>query len=315
MISGARLIIMANQLQKKVALITGGTGFVGSNLARELVSRNWQVHVLIRDNSTLDALHGIQANIQTHRLTNNIENLRAILIGIQPNCVFHVASLFLAQHKPDQINQLIQSNIGFPAQLLEAMQLTGVKHLINTGTSWQHFENFDYNPVNLYAATKQAFEAIANYYIEAHGLKVCTLKLFDTYGPNDPRPKLISLLWKSAREGKALEMSPGDQVVDFVHIQDVVEAYCRAAELIETQTAGHAVYGISSANPMKLRDLVKTFEQATHQNLQITWGGRPYRDREVMNLWNKYQTLPGWTAKIPFETGVLETAPDLDLKQ
>ena len=273
---------MNDKLQKKTALITGGTGFIGSNLARELVSKNWQVHVLARDTSSVDALLEIQASIQIHRLTHNIQNLKNILINVQPTCVFHVASLFLADHQPDQVNELVQSNIAFPALLLEAMRLSGVRNLVNTGTSWQHYENANYNPVNLYAATKQAFEALASYYIEAHGFKICTLKLFDTYGPNDPRPKLISLLWKTALEGKALEMSPGEQVVDFVHIQDVVEAYCRAAELIETQTSRYASYGVSSGKPMKLKDLVKVFERATKLPLPINWGGRPYRTREVM---------------------------------
>lgn len=301
---------MIDTTQKKIALLTGATGFIGSHLTRKLVKEGWDVHALIRDNSKLDTLQEIQKKIQTHRLTNNVEHLTKILIDVQPTTVFHIASLFLAQHKPDQVSQLIQSNIDFPTQLLEAMQLAGIKQLINTGTSWQHFENSEYNPVNLYAATKQAFEAIANYYVEAHNFKICTLKLFDTYGPNDTRPKLISLLWKAVREGKVLEMSPGEQVIDFVHIEDVVEAYCRAAELIGTQASGHMVYGVSSGNPMKLKDLVTAFEQATNQQLQITWGGRPYRDREVMNTWVNHHTLPGWTPKIPFEIGIRESAPD-----
>lgn len=305
---------MNGKLQKKTALITGGTGFIGSNLARELVSKNWQVHVLARDTSSVDALLEIQASIQIHRLTHNIQNLKNILINVQPTCVFHVASLFLADHQPDQVNELVQSNIAFPALLLEAMRLSGVRNLVNTGTSWQHYENANYNPVNLYAATKQAFEALASYYIEAHGFKICTLKLFDTYGPNDPRPKLISLLWKTALEGKALEMSPGEQVVDFVHIQDVVEAYCRAAELIETQTSRYASYGVSSGKPMKLKDLVMVFERATKLPLPINWGGRPYRTREVMKLWDSYETLPGWSSKIPFEIGILDTDPNRNHK-
>ena len=108
---------MNDKLQKKTALITGGTGFIGSNLARELVSKNWQVHVLARDTSSVDALLEIQASIQIHRLTHNIQNLKNILINVQPTCVFHVASLFLADHQPDQVNELVQSNIAFPALL------------------------------------------------------------------------------------------------------------------------------------------------------------------------------------------------------
>ncbi|VWX32686.1 NAD(P)-dependent oxidoreductase [Limnobacter sp. 130] len=306
--------MLAHTSSPRVALLTGATGFIGSNLARQLVNHGWHVHVLVRGDSKLDALKDIQTSIHFHQVTENIENLADTLREIQPTCVFHIASLFLAQHTPNQINQLVQSNVNFPTQLLEAMRLAGVKRLINTGTSWQHFENSDYDPVNLYAATKQAFESIIQYYIEAHGLKVCTLKLFDTYGANDPRPKLVALLWKTAREGTTLDMSPGEQLVDLVHIKDVVEAYCRAADLLDTQTTGHVRYGVSSGNPMKLRDLVEAFERATNQRLPINWGGRPYRDREVMRLWRDYQTVPGWRPKIPFEIGILETAPNHNLQ-
>ena len=71
------------------------------------------------------------------------------------------------------------------------MKEVGVKILVNTGTSWQHYENKDYSPVNLYAATKQSFEAILQYYVEVASLKAITLKLFETYGLDDPRPNFF----------------------------------------------------------------------------------------------------------------------------
>ena len=241
---------------------------------------------------------------KTHRAINNAEQLAEILLKVRPHYVFHLASLFLSQHRPDQINELIQSNINFPTVLLEAMRLAGVKSLINTGTSWQHYENSEYNPVNLYAATKQAFDTIIKYYVEAHQFNVCTLKLFDTYGPNDPRPKLISLLYKCAKEGVGIEMSPGEQIVDLVYIDDVVEAYCVAVEVLEKQVKGHKTYGVTSKRPMTLREIVQIFEEITKMPLNVVWGGRPYREREVMRLWDTFETLPFWAPKIPFEIGI-----------
>ena len=70
----------------------------------------------------------------------------------------------------------------------------GCYRMVNTGTSWQHYENSDHRPSNLYAATKQAFEEILNFYATAYPLRVCSLHLSDTYGPNDIRPKLFGFL-------------------------------------------------------------------------------------------------------------------------
>ena len=135
-----------------------------------------------------------------------------------PEIVFHLASLFLAQHTLEDIERLVQSNLLFGVQIAEAITLQGVTKLINTGTSWQHYENEDYNPVCLYAATKQAFEDMLKFYVEASKLKVITLKLFDTYGPDDSRPKLFTLLRKVAQEQTELAMSPGEQLIDLVYM-------------------------------------------------------------------------------------------------
>jgi nucleoside-diphosphate-sugar epimerase len=217
--------------------------------------------------------------------------------------VFHLASLFLAQHQPQDVDALILSNVLFSTQLAEAMVANGVRHMVNTGTSWQHFDNQDYNPVNLYAATKQAFEDILAYYADAGMLKVVTLALFDTYGPNDPRRKLVALLRDLARTGQALAMSPGEQLIDLVHIDDVVDAFLLAAQRLPSQPTAYARYGVSSGAPMTLRAFVGVFERVAGTSLAIEWGGRPYRPREVMTPWQA-PAMEGWQARIRLEDGL-----------
>jgi nucleoside-diphosphate-sugar epimerase len=223
----------------------------------------------------------------------------------QPDLVFHLASIFVAEHTSDYILNLVQSNITFGAQILEAMTQCQVRYLVNTGTSWQNFENQEYNPVNLYAATKQAFEDILIYYIQAAAIGAITLRLFDTYGPDDPRPKLFSALQKSARTKTPLEMSPGDQLIDLVHVEDVAEAYLVAARrLLDGKGKGHEVYAVSSAKPVRLRDLVAIYQRLTGCSFEVNWGRRPYREREVMLPWSKGKRLPEWKPRISLEQGI-----------
>lgn len=290
-------------------LVTGATGYIGSNLAKRLVSEGWDVHVVVRPNSRLDAIDTIRPSITLHEHDGTTHGMIRIVRDAQPEMIFHLASLFLAQHRSEDVESLVTSNLLFSTQLAEAMAMNQVKHLINTSTSWQHHENAEYNPVNLYAAIKQAFEDILAYYIDVHGLSVITLALFDTYGPNDTRPKLISLLWKTALSQEPLAMSPGEQMIDLVHIDDVVDAFIIGATQLRQQSHGHMRYGISSGMQLRLIDLVTAFEQATGLRLPIVWGGRPYRSREVMIPWTNYMTLPGWQPKVLFAKGIQQACP------
>ena len=220
----------------------------------------------------------------------------------RPDIVIHLASFFLAKHTAGDISALIKSNILLPTQLLEAMDLAGCKLFLNTGTSWQHFESESFNPLNLYAASKQAFEAMLHFYESACGFKSITLKLFDTYGPMDQRPKLFSLLRSAARSGQALNMTPGYQLIDLVYISDVVDAFLASIKHLYNGTES-AAFAVSSGQPVILRSLVKTYERAVGKKVDVSWGALPYRPREVMTPW-KGHTVPGWQPRITLEKGI-----------
>lgn len=306
----ARFCMNKKRFSKRV-LLTGATGYIGSNLVSLLLAEDCDVHIIIRLGSNMDVLDSVRNSISVHIHDGSGQNMLDIVALAKPHVVFHLASLFLAQHQPSNIQDLIASNLVFSTQLVEAMVANNIKYLINTGTSWQHHQNSEYNPTNLYAATKQAFECILTYYIEACGLKVTTLALFDTYGPNDPRPKLVHLLWKTGLTQNTLEMSPGEQLIDLVHVDDVVTAFLKAANQIQEQNEGHVSYGISSGKPIPLKELVSIFEEVTGINLPIIWGGRPYRVREVMLTWSNFAKLPNWSPLISLRSGILSTRPRL----
>ncbi len=296
-------------MPKISVLVTGATGFIGSNLVRHLISNNLDVHVLIRVDSSLDVLNQSAEQFTSHVYDGTIVRLKKILAEVSPTHVFHLASLFLSEHDDSNLDDLVNSNIVFSTQLVEAMVAAGVTNLINTGTSWQHYEQDSYNPVNLYAATKQAFESILTYYIRVHGLKVITLLLFDTYGENDPRKKIFNILYQSALSSEPILMSPGEQLVNIVHVEDVVKAFYVSFKAISGQEIGHLRYGISSGQPIPLRDLVGIFEKTLSLELNVAWGERPYRKREVMIPWDQYEILPGWSPEVVLEEGIARSYP------
>lgn len=295
---------MTARPQRK-ALLTGATGFIGGHLTRALLREGWELHLIVLPDQGLGTIDDLQESVRVYPHDGTTGQLLELVAAIKPDVVFHLASLFLAQHTPADIEPLIRSNVLFATQLAEAMTAAGCRLLVNTGTSWEHYGNSAYEPVNLYAASKQAFEVMLAYYLETSPLTVITLKLFDTYGPDDPRPKLFTLLNKVTAAGEPLAMSPGEQLIDLVYIDDIVRAFLMAADrLLAGKAAGHERYAVSSGSPLHLRDLIELYGRVVGKVLPIKWGGRPYRPREVMVPWNSGSSLPGWQPKVGLEEGI-----------
>jgi nucleoside-diphosphate-sugar epimerase len=100
-------------------------------------------------------------------------------------------------------------------------------------------------------------------------------------------------------------MSGGEQLIDLVYINDVIDAYLHAADLIQRDSGnGHATYAVSSGSPLKLRDLVSEYCRITGMKIEIKWGARPYRPREVMVPWSTGVAMPGWSPKVALEEGL-----------
>lgn len=288
-------------------LVTGASGFIGGHLAKHLLRSGEDVAVVLRQHSQMERLDAPQEERLVKLIYDgSTDSLISSFKDFKPEVVVHAASFFVAEHRSDQIIDLISSNVLFGTQILEAMILSDCFKLVNIGTSWQHFLQEEYNPVCLYAATKQAFETISRFYVEAKKLSITTLKLFDTFGPNDKRPKILPYLLDPKNSNKPkVDMSPGDQLIDLVYIDDVLAAILSAIErLMDTRDQGATEYAVSSGHPIKLRDLVAVITRITGNKSEFNWGGRSYREREVMIPWNTGKPLPGWKAQVTIEEGL-----------
>ena len=290
-------------MKESRVLITGATGFVGQHLAASFLKQGREVHLLVRANSSGRRLRELPPNFTVHKHDGTTESMLRIMERAAPDTVFHLASMFLAQHAPHDLEPLIRSNILPGVQLVEAICKSGIPRFINTGTAWQHYNGDDYNPVCLYAATKEAFEKLLCFYIEAYSLQSITLKLFDTYGPEDPRKKLFALFRQAAANGKPIEMSPGMQKINLVYIDDVVAAFHQAEKLLNLENCKGRTYAVRSGKSLTLRDLASLYQKILGKKIPIQWGMRPYRDREMFEPWQGL-SLPNWKPKIDLKMGI-----------
>jgi len=284
--------------------ITGATGFIGKHLVNKLVEEGHNITI----NLFGEEQSPFSNKILTYKL--NEDNILTDTKYFKQEAfdgIIHLASLYITLHKPEDAIRLIDSNVRFSTYILECASQAKIKWFVNTGTFWQNYENADYSPVNLYAATKQAFESIAKFYIDTNQIKFCTLRLCDTYGPDDTRPKIFNLWNRIAKSGETLEMSAGNQVIDISYIDDIVEAFFMLASHLQNTSIGiinGTVYAVKAETRYTLKELAAIFEKVKLQKLHINWGRREYRDREVMHPWTNGQIVPGWVPKVSIEKGI-----------
>ncbi len=285
-------------------IITGGTGYIGSHVVKLLLKEGWKVGVIAQPKFGYGNIADIISEVEIFDYTGSINTLIEFFKKFNADVVMHLAAAVITNYKPEQIPLLINSNIGFGTEILEAMRQSRTRLFIGTGSYWQNYNSKDYNPVDLYAATKEAFEKILQYYVDAFGIRAITLRLFDVYGEDDRRPKLWNLLKEIAGTDNSIDLSPGEQYLDMVHVEDVARAYMAAYELLHSNgEIVNFIYGVATGVLRPLKEIVALFQDILGKKINCNWGGKEYKEREVMRPCQDYQILPNWQPITSLEEG------------
>jgi CDP-paratose synthetase len=280
-------------------LITGGTGYIGKNLIIKLLNDGYKIYATYH-NALPEIAHN---NIVWIKYDGTINSLERIEIKI--DIIIHLATNFSATHSINNVDSLIQSNILFGVHLLEFARINEINKFINTSTYAQTIDDSNYNPQNFYTSTKQAFEDILKYYTESGILKNITLSLSDTYGPNDKRPKFINLVLEAFDKQEIFNMSPGNQKINYVHIDDVINAFCLSIKILENnRIAKSEKFSVNSDETFTLNELIVHVSNILGKTICTNPGFYPYRQREIMNPIPQFQRVPMWKPKILLADGI-----------
>ena len=226
-------------------VVTGGAGFIGSNLLDKLVSQGYQVSII--DDLSTGKLPNIQSVLDSGKAEffkgsiSNLSLLKKVFSGAR--YVFHQAALPSVPRSVKDPKTSHDINITGTLNVLIAARDTDVKKVIYASSSSVYGdtptlpkkEDMTPNPLSPYAVTKLAGEYYCNVFSGIYGLKTVCLRYFNVYGPrqdpNSPYAAVIPLFFHKALAGKSpIIFGDGEQSRDFTFVMDVAEANIQAAE-------------------------------------------------------------------------------------
>ena len=287
----------------KRVLITGITGYIGSNLARELI-KDCEVYGLVRAPLNTEYIDDIKEQIRFSFFDGSYESVEVALKEIHPDLVFHLAAYYTGAHGAKETPLLIDANITFGAYLLEAMAACGKIALVYASSVMTIYTGNEYTPLNLYAATKKAFSDLLTYYTDAQLLRSVTLILSDTYGPGDHRPKILNLIRNAAQNNETIALSDGRQDYDLVYIKDVVSAFKSAGMMLLENQWQNETFQVFSPKPLSLRETVERMQKINHLTLKAEWGKKPSPERMIRAVVRLYPSIPGWKPLVSLDEGL-----------
>lgn len=288
----------------KRILITGATGYIGRRVVAELAWRD-DVEMLTLNRDPEKAARLMPYNNVRHAAADDWTLVRDFC----PDVVLHLATFSTSADATELIPRLIESNITYGTQLLDALQCCPEMLFVNVGSFAEYRLGLTsgQRDAYLYTATKSAFRHMVDYYADKAGFKYITAVPYTVYGGRDTGKKLIDYVVESLTATEPVAMTPGMQQLDFVHVADIVRFFATVAEhpdRIEPRHEYHLGTGIATT----VRELATKVGQIAGRQPNILWGGREYRPLDVMLAVAPADEARNaiWRPQITLEQGIKE---------
>lgn len=325
----------------KTILVTGGAGFIGSAVVRELIN-NSEHNVVNLDKLTyagnLDSLTSVADNPRYQFMQADItdaEQMDRVLADTQPDIIMHLAAESHVDRSIDGPAEFIQTNIVGTYILLEAARkyLSNLKstnsakaddfrfHHISTDEVYGDLEGTDdlftettpYAPSSPYSASKASSDHLVRAWGRTFGLPVVLTNCSNNYGPYHFPEKLIPLMILNALAGKPLPVyGNGQQIRDWLYVED----HARALILVAQKGKLNETYNIGGHNEKANLEVVQTLcdllqelvpQDASYRDLITFVTDRPGHDHRYAIDASKIQRELDWTPQETFETGLRKT--------
>jgi len=283
-------------------LVTGGAGFIGSNLVDSLIAMGNEV-IVIDNSSTKEKKYW---NKKAKNYTNNINNYndtKDLYIGV--DCVFHMAAECRIQNTIKNPLKAIETNVLGTTTVLQCSLEAGVNKVIYSSTS----SAYGNNPVpyvetqkedclNPYSLSKVSGEKICKMYSDLYGIQTVSLRYFNVYGDRQPESKefglAIGIFKRQKRENRQLTIvGDGLQKRDFTNVQDIVDANILIANSTLDKKYWGDVFNLGSGQNYSIKHIASLISYDI-----INLDNRPTESKETLANIDKVKDVFGWSPKI-----------------
>jgi nucleoside-diphosphate-sugar epimerase len=218
-------------------MLTGAAGFLGSNLARELLRQGADVHVLLRESSDPWRIADVSSRLTVHRAdVGDAVAVDAALAAARPQVLFHLAVPPGHPRDRDGRERMLRTLVLGTAHVLEAASVQGVARVVHLGSFLEYGprgrparETDPLDPVTARGAAKAAATLWCREFARASGLSAVVLRVFSVYGPWEDGGRLIPTAVRAALERRPLRLTAAAPRRDYVFVEDVVRACVLAA--------------------------------------------------------------------------------------
>jgi len=297
-------------------LVTGGAGFIGSNIVDALVEQGHDVRVL----DDLSTGYAVQLNPQARLIIGSVEDLNMVRAAVDGcDVVFHQAAHRAVLRSVEHPLATDSANTHGTLTVLDAARNAGVRRVVYASSSSVYGgaeirptpESTPLQPKSPYAVSKLAGEHYCRVFTELYGMETFALRYFNVYGPRQ-RPDsqyaaVIPLFIAALREGRRPTVhGDGKQSRDFTFISDVVAANIAAASA-PTEAAG-AAYNIAGGDEHSLLDLLEILRRLLGVDLEPEHTEPRAGDvRHTCAEVSAAERVLGWSAQVSFGEGLERT--------
>jgi nucleoside-diphosphate-sugar epimerase len=276
---------------KQKILITGSTGFVGSNILNLLLKKNVYIYDVLRNkNKKNKKIRDFKKNKNYlpifYKKFNDLERkLKKIKIDIVINC----ATYYTGKNDIKNIENLVQTNIIFCSVILESLK-NKIKKFINFGSMMEYSHSNQFSPKNFYAITKYTFQKIEEFYkLNYKNIKFYDLKLYETYGDNDVRKKIIPTIIKSYSKNKSVKIVSKNLIMNFVHIESLV----KVIYMIIFNKIKEGEYCLKNNKFIKIQKLINTLNKKLKKKIKVKY----LSSKNISNSTKQLKNFPYWNDK------------------
>ncbi len=293
---------------QRKAVITGGAGFIGSNLARMLVEQGWNVHLIDRDPVFRKAVLPKEATLHEVDIR---ESAKLVPIFEGADVVFHTAAVPRVPYSLEHPVETTDENITGTVSVLDAAVKAKVRRVVysSSGSSYgdqaalPFVETMACKPVHPYGLQKYVGELFAELWPSLYGLETVSLRYFNVYGPgldpNGPYALAIGKFLMARNEGTPITIF-GDGTVtrDFTHVFDVARANIAAAT--STKVGAGEVINVGTGRNITIQKLAEMFGD------NIVYGPPRIEAHDAQADIRKAKELLDWEPEISLEDGVAQ---------